>query len=86
MCDKCKAEDSPINQESENKGVKAKTVSLIAKIIGAVVIITGFVLKWAGVLTGASSEEICACGFSVMGVFGTVDVNIMLEKFTYKNR
>jgi uncharacterized membrane protein len=72
--------------EKESKGLKAKTASLCAKILGAVIIVAGHVLKWAGVFPDASSTEICACGFSVMGIFGTVDLNIMLDKFTGGNR
>lgn len=68
--------------EPEKKGLKAKTVSLWAKITGAVIIIGGHVLKWTGILPEATSGEICACGFSVMGIFGTVDLNLMIDKFT----
>ena len=66
----------------ENKGLKAKTASLWAKIIGGVIIIGGHILKWGNVLPNATSGEICACGFSVMGIFGTVDLNILIDKFT----
>lgn len=66
----------------ENKGLKAKTASLWAKIIGGVIIIGGHILKWCNVLPNATSGEICACGFSVMGIFGTVDLNILIDKFT----
>lgn len=66
----------------ENKGLKAKTVSLWAKIVGAVIIVGGHILKWTGVLPNATSGEICACGFAVMGIFGTVDLNLMIDKFT----
>lgn len=76
-----KAEESTT---PESKGLKAKTVSLWAKIIGAVIIVGGHILKWLNVLTNATSTEICACGFSVMGVFSTVDINILIDKFTSK--
>lgn len=66
------------------KGLKAKTVSLWAKIIGGVIIVGGHILKWLNVLPNATSAEICACGFSVMGIFGTVDLNILADKFTIK--
>lgn len=65
-----------------NNTLKAKDASLWAKIIGGVIIIIGHVLKWCGVLPNASSTEICICGFSVMGIFGTVDLNILIDKFT----
>ena len=67
---------------TETKGLKAKTVSLWAKILGAVIIVGGHALKWVGLLPNATSSEICICGFSVMGVFGTVDLNILVDKFT----
>lgn len=70
--------------ETEKKGLKAKTASLWAKIIGGIIIIGGHVLKWTNILPNASSGEICACGFSVMGIFGTVDLNILIDKFTNK--
>ena len=72
------------NVTEEAKGLKAKTVSLWAKIIGGVIIVVGHVLKWVNVLPDATSSEICACGFSIMGVFSTVDLNILADKFAKK--
>ena len=72
------------NVTEETKGLKAKTVSLWAKIIGGVIIIAGHVLKWIKVLPDATSSEISACGFSVIGIFSTVDLNILADKFTKK--
>ena len=72
------------NVTEETKGLKAKTVSLWAKIIGGVIIIAGHVLKWVKVLPDATSSEICACGFSIMAIFSTVDLNILIDKFTKK--
>ena len=46
------------NVTEETKGLKAKTVSLWAKIIGGVIIIAGHVLKWIKVLPDATSSEI----------------------------
>lgn len=65
-----------------DNGLKAKDCSLWAKIIGAVIIVAGHILKWLNVLPNASSTEICACGLSVMAIFGTVDINILVDKFT----
>ena len=70
--------------KAKTKGLKAKTISLWAKIIGGVIIVGGHILKWLSVLPNATSAEICACGFSVMGIFGTVDLNILADKFTSK--
>lgn len=72
------------NAAEETKGLKAKTVSLWAKIIGGVIIVVGHVLKWVNVLPDATSSEICACGFSIMGIFSTVDLNILADKFARK--
>lgn len=67
--------------ETNKRELKAKTASLWAKIIGATIIVAGHALKWANILPNATSGEICACGFSVMGIFGTVDLNILIDKF-----
>lgn len=70
-------------QKTEKKELfKAKTISLLSKIVGGSVILGGHILKWLGKLPNASSQEICICGFSIMGIFGTVDLNIMIDKFT----
>lgn len=69
---------------TEKKGIKAKTVSLWAKIIALIIVVGGHFLKWLGFLPNATSGEICACGFTVMGIFGTVDINILVDKFTNK--
>ena len=72
------------NTEEKKKGIKAKTVSLWAKIIALIIVVGGHALKWVGILPNATSGEICACGFTVMGIFGTVDINILMDKFTSK--
>lgn len=73
-------------EPKEHKELKAKTASLWAKIIGAIIIIGGFTLKWLNLLPNATQTEICICGFSVMGIFGTVDLNILIDKFTSKEK
>ena len=44
------------------------------------------VLVCLGKLTADEAKQlfyiIMGCGFGVMGVFGTVDINLMLEKFS----
>lgn len=62
--------------------IKAKNASLYAKILAVVIVIAGHILKWCGVIPAASSSEICLCGITVMGIFGTVDLNILADKFT----
>lgn len=74
------------NKTEETKGIKAKTVSLWAKIIGGGIIFIGHILKWVNVLPNATSQEICACGFSIMGIFSTIDLNILADKFAKKEK
>lgn len=64
--------------------MKAKDASLAAKILAAAVLVGAHVLMWMGVLKGADSKSICLCAFSIMGVFGTIDLNLVIEKFTGK--
>lgn len=71
-----------IEDKPDTKELKAKTVSLFAKIIGALVVLVGGVLKWTGIFENCSINELCVVGFSIMGIFGTVDLNILAEKFS----
>ena len=68
--------------KTEKKELKAKTASLIAKIVGALVVLVGAVLKWLGIFTACEINELCVVGFTVMGIFGTVDLNLLAEKFS----
>lgn len=61
--------------------MKARDASLVAKILAAVILVAGHALMWTGVLVNATSPQICGCCFSLLGIFGTVDINLMLEKF-----
>lgn len=70
-----------MTEGEEKKELKAKTVSLVAKIIGAAVVLVGAVLKWLGIFTACEINELCVVGFTVMGIFGTVDLNLLAEKF-----
>lgn len=60
--------------------VKAKDASLFAKILAGIIVVVGAVLKWTGVFSNCDINELCVVGFTVMGLFGTVDINLMLEK------
>lgn len=62
--------------------MKAKDCSLVAKIVAAAVLIIAHVFMWLGKLEGADSKSICVCAFSIMGVFGTIDLNLVFDKFT----
>ena len=62
--------------------MKAKDASLVAKIVAGVVLIAGHALLWTGKLPNADSKGICACAFSILGIFGTIDLNLVFDKFT----
>lgn len=66
--------------------MKARDCSLLSKIVAAVILITGHALMWLGKLPNANSVQICACAFSVMGVFGTIDLNLVIDKFTQREQ
>lgn len=69
-------------EETEKKELKAKTVSLVAKITGATVVLVGAILKWLGIFSSCEINELCVVGFTIMGIFGTVDLNLLAEKFS----
>lgn len=70
--------------------MKAKTASLISKAIGVVIVVAGnaalLCLVAAGKITADEmrilSPVVNAAGFCVMGIFGTVDINLLAEKFS----
>jgi len=78
-----KKEEENVVEEPKEKGGRAKKASLCAKIIGAVYILTASTLSFLGIFS-APVSDICIVGFSIMGIFGTVDINLMLDKFTKK--
>ena len=61
--------------------LKAKDASLLAKIIAAFVILGGSALVGIGIIR-LSIQDVILIGFSLAGLFGTVDVNLFLEKIT----
>ena len=68
----------------EEKKIHAKTVSLFSKILCGVGIVVCHILKWTGILV-ADSMEICIMWLFVYGVLaGTIDVNIIIDKFRSK--
>ena len=70
--------------EEKTKAVKARTVSLIVKIVDVVFIIVCAVLKWKGVFENATIPEICMIGGVIGAIFGDISVNTALDKFTNK--
>jgi len=69
--------------ENEEKKLTAKAISKIFKFAAAIGIVVSAVLKWLNVLPGATIGEICLIWSCVYGIgAGTIDLNIMFDKFT----
>ena len=62
--------------------MKAKTVSLIAKITAGAILLIGATLKWLGIFTQCEIKELCTVAGTLAALFVTVDTNIALDKFT----
>lgn len=63
-------------------GLAAKTISKIFKFVSAAGIIVCAAMKWRGALPTATIAEICAMWAVVYGIgAGTIDLNIMCDKF-----
>ena len=69
------------SENTEEKGLKAKTVSLIAKIVSGGILLVGAVLKWIGVFPNCEISELCTVSGTFVALFTTIDVNIALDKF-----
>lgn len=68
-------------KQAEERKLPAKTLSKAMKILAVVGIILCHALKWMGVLN-ADSGEICQMWAVVYALgAGTIDMNIMLDKF-----
>lgn len=61
--------------------IKAKDASLFAKILASGVILIGSALVGLGIIR-LSIGDVILVGFSLAGLFGTVDINLFLEKIT----
>lgn len=61
--------------------MKAKTVSLIAKITAGAILLVGAVLKWLGIFPNCEISELCTVAGTLAALFITVDTNIALDKF-----
>ncbi len=70
--------------ETEN-GLTAKMISKIFKFLSAFGIIACAILKWLSILPDAGIGEICTAWAVVYGIgAGTIDANIMIDKFVGK--
>lgn len=76
--------DSTVTISEQNGGgIAAKTISKIFKFVSAAGIILCAVLKWMGKMPDASAGEICLIWAAVYGIgAGTIDLNIMFDKFS----
>ena len=61
---------------------KAKTVSLVIKIIIVVFLVVCSLLKWLNVLPNCEIKEVCLIGATIGAVFGDVSINTAIDKFT----
>ena len=78
--DKAETKEEEIKEE---KGIKAKTVSLIGKIIGGAILLIGLTLN-AFKVWEVPINDLIKVAFAEMAVFGTIDINIALDKFIKK--
>jgi len=62
--------------------IKAKEASLWAKILAVVVLLVGIVLIGLRVLPNLSAMDMIWVALTIAGIFGTVDINLFLEKIT----
>ena len=68
-------------EEKKETGLKAKTVSLLAKIVAGAILLIGAVLKWTGVFSNCEISELCTVSGTFVSLFVTIDANIALDKF-----
>lgn len=68
--------------DKSEKLPKAKSISKAAKLLCAFGVIATFAIKWAGILPNAGTGEIVAAwSASYALAAGTVDANIIIDKF-----
>ena len=66
-----------------DKKLHAKTISKIFKFVAVAGLVACALLKWLGVMPGATIGEICTVWGCVYGLgAGTIDLNIMFDKFS----
>ncbi|HBB42502.1 MAG TPA: hypothetical protein DCZ74_03215 [Treponema sp.] len=70
-------------QENEKTRLHAKTLSKIMKIAAVAGLVACSVLKWLGFMPGATVGEVCMVWATVYGLgAGTIDLNLIIDKFT----
>lgn len=75
------SEEKEIEKEKD-VGLTAKRISKILKLVVSIGLVVSAVLKWLGVMPGATIGEICTVWAVVYGLgAGTIDLNIMFDKF-----
>ena len=62
--------------------IKAKDASLWSKIGSVALIVLGTVLVGLKVLPGITTGDVIMAALAIAGIFGTIDINLMLEKIT----
>ncbi len=76
-------EEEKVSGESPEGGIAAKSISKFFKFLAAGGVIVCAVLKWCGVMPEATVGEICVTWAAVYGIgAGTIDLNIMFDKFS----
>lgn len=71
-----------MEEKTEQAGISAKTISKIFKFVATVGAVVCAVLKWVGVMPGATIGEICSLWSVVYALgAGTIDANIIIDKF-----
>lgn len=68
--------------QTTGRGLKAKKASLISKIVAGVILLVGAVLKWLDIFNNCEITELCTVAGTMTALFSTVDINLMLEKFS----
>lgn len=70
------------SESEKEKGLTAKKISKIFKFVATGGIVVCAVLKWLGIMPGATISEVCTVWAVVYGLgAGTIDLNIMFDKF-----
>lgn len=73
--------------DTMKKEISAKSISKGFKFVSTFGILICAILKWCGFMPNASASEICMIWAVVYGLgAGTIDLNIMFDKFTSNGR